>query len=120
VGPDVTIVFCVAAGPRIGFGYLTRCQTLARALRVKPVVMIRGGPEAIRAAQRAGCRVITARQLWKLPPSVIVIDEPSGRHTRAIAERARLRGHRVMPITGLALMPRPRLAQRIRKLAKAV
>ena len=89
----------------MGFGHLMRCRTLARVLGVTPVVAIRGGRRAKRVARQTGWRVITHRQLWTLPPSVVVIDEPSGRHTRAIAERARHCGHRPVPIAGLALMP---------------
>jgi len=45
----MTVVFRVAAGPRLGFGHLVRCRSLARALGVTPRVWLRGSA-ATRAA----------------------------------------------------------------------
>ena len=48
------ILFRVAAGPRLGFGHLMRCRSLARALAVPPVVSLRGALATRRAAQARG------------------------------------------------------------------
>ena len=48
----MTVVFHVAAGPRLGFGHLVRCRSLARALGVTPRAWVRGSA-ATRASARA-------------------------------------------------------------------
>ena len=55
---DMTVVFRVAAGPRLGFGHLVRCRSLARALSVTPRVWLRGSAATRAAARALGCQVL--------------------------------------------------------------
>ena len=41
---DLRVLFRAPAGPRRGFGHLVRCRSLARALGVRPLIALRGGP----------------------------------------------------------------------------
>jgi hypothetical protein len=57
--PAVRALFRVAAGPRLGFGHLVRARTLSRALGIaRPLVSLRGGPEARKAALSLGMRLV--------------------------------------------------------------
>jgi spore coat polysaccharide biosynthesis predicted glycosyltransferase SpsG len=84
-------VFRIAAGPRIGFGHLMRARALARALGVRPVVSVRGGDAAHRAARQTGCRVLSPRQDPCEVASLLVVDDPSPDHTRQWVARAKER-----------------------------
>ncbi len=97
------VVFHVAAGPRIGFGHLVRCRSLARALGVAPVVAIRGTAQTRRRAAVAGWTVVRSRQLWAMKPDAIVIDDPSPVHSRAIERLARRRGAIAVSIAALCM-----------------
>lgn len=90
------VAFRVAAGPRIGFGHLMRARALARALGVRPVISIRGGTAARKAAERMGCLVLTSNLNPLLRARVLVIDDPSPIQARLWAQRARR--HRVLCI----------------------
>lgn len=97
----MNVVFRVAAGPRIGFGHLVRCRSLARALGVAPVVSIRGTTRTRQRAASAGWTVVGTRELWTSRPSVIVVDDPSPRQVRAVTRAARSRGAIAVSITDL-------------------
>ena len=84
-------VFRIAAGPRIGFGHLMRARALARALGVRPLVSVRGGDAARRAACRAGCHVLPPDRDPCDVGSLVVVDDPSPEHTRRWVARARRR-----------------------------
>jgi spore coat polysaccharide biosynthesis predicted glycosyltransferase SpsG len=85
----MNVVFHVAAGPRIGFGHLVRCRSLARALGVPPVVCIRGSATTRARAASSGWTVVSASELWKSRPTVVVVDDPSASRSAAILRRAR-------------------------------
>ena len=77
------VLFAVAAGPRVGFGHLVRCRSLARALGVTPVVSIRGTGATRRTASNAGWHVVDAASVraQRIPaPSLVVTDDPSASH----------------------------------------
>ena len=84
--------FFAAAGPRIGFGHVMRVRALAGALGVKPVVVLRGGITARRAARRLGVTVVERQADPIASADLLVVDDPSPRHTRAWLRRARRRG----------------------------
>ena len=54
----MTVVFQAAAGPRLGFGHLVRCRSLARALGLTPRVWVRGSAATRAAARALGCEVL--------------------------------------------------------------
>ena len=87
----IQCVFRVAAGPRIGFGHLMRARALARALGVRPVMSVRGGIAAHRAARRAGCEVLPAYHDPCDVASLVVVDDPSPDHARRWVARAKRR-----------------------------
>ncbi len=89
----MTVVFQVAAGPRLGFGHLVRCRSLARALGVPPRVWVRGSAATRAAAGALGCDVLpTALSLGDVAPSVLVVDDPSPVAAAAAVRRARACG----------------------------
>jgi len=90
--PGVRIVFRVAAGPRLGFGHLMRARALARALGVRPVVSLRGGEPARRAAKRAGCLVLPSGADPVASADLLVVDDPSPTEAQAWVRRARRLG----------------------------
>lgn len=96
----MTVVFRVAAGPRLGFGHLARCRALAAALGVAPRVSIRGSLATRRAAARMGLRVVPGgrRALDRMRPQLVVVDDPSPRHAAAWVRAARQRGSCVAAI----------------------
>ena len=104
----MTVVFQVAAGPRLGFGHLVRCRSLSRALGLTPRVWVRGS-DATRAAARAlGCDVLPATlSLAAVAPSVLVVDDPSPVAAAAAVRRARAGGVLVCTIHDAG---RPRVA----------
>ena len=109
ITPAMTVVFRVAAGPRIGFGHLVRCRSLARALGVEPRVSIRGTAATRRRAAQLGWCVLGSRRLdlgtWKA--SVLVVDDPSqGAASAWVATAHRLRVP-VMSIHDVGVAPVP-------------
>ena len=72
----MTVVFQVAAGPRLGFGHLVRCRSLARALGVTPRVWVRGSAATRAAAGALGCEVLPGSlSLAAVAPAVLVVDD---------------------------------------------
>ncbi len=90
---DVVVLFQVAAGPRLGFGHLVRCRSLARALGVTPRVWVRGSAATRAAASALGCQVLPATlSLADAAPDLLVIDDPSPTVAAAAVRRARAHG----------------------------
>ncbi len=90
-----TVVFRVAAGPRLGFGHLVRCRSLARALGVPAVVSLRGSGQTRAIAASLGWRVLGGGRGEGVStgrPSLIVVDDPSPvEETRWVRRARRLR-----------------------------
>jgi UDP-2,4-diacetamido-2,4,6-trideoxy-beta-L-altropyranose hydrolase len=105
VGPIV--LFRVAAGPRVGFGHLVRALALARAMDVSPVLSIRGGESAHRAARRAGARVVPNRPaaavLAAVEPRLLVVDDRVSAATRSWRRAARASGIPIASIHDLGI-----------------
>lgn len=99
------VVFRAAAGPRIGFGHVVRCRSLARALGIEASVWLRGSSGARESTRRAGVRVLDASSVPR--PSVLVIDDPSAVHAGRIVRQVTALGVRVVSIhdLGLGLVP---------------
>lgn len=105
-GMSGSIVFCAAAGPRIGFGHLVRCRSLARALGVEPLMTLRGRPWVRARAMALGATVVevsSAAGLRALGPSLVVIDDPSPAHATRWLHRARRAGVPVASVHDLGL-----------------
>ncbi len=111
-GERFTVVFRVAAGPRVGFGHLVRCRSLARALNVTPLVSIRGTQRTRALAASMGFPVLDSQ--WPLmkggpttgeTPDLIVVDDPVGEFAEAWVKKARRLGVPVASIHDLGLAP---------------
>jgi hypothetical protein len=90
--PAMTVVFRVAAGPRLGYGHLVRATVLGQAMGVPVVVSLRGGIAAKRVAQSRGGVVVDGSPrsvLARLRPDLVVIDDPSGDAAAAWCRAAR-------------------------------
>jgi spore coat polysaccharide biosynthesis predicted glycosyltransferase SpsG len=96
-------LFRLAAGPRIGFGHLMRCRALARALRVRPIVSIRGGAAARLTAQALGCEVVRDGTRTLRAVDLLVVDDPAPARARAWLRRARRAGTPVATIHDLGV-----------------
>jgi UDP-2,4-diacetamido-2,4,6-trideoxy-beta-L-altropyranose hydrolase len=86
------VLFRAAAGPRIGFGHLVRCRSLARALGVDTTVSVRGSRATLRAAAASGFDIRTgAVSVLSGPrrPDVLVVDDPSAQEAAIWVRRAR-------------------------------
>lgn len=73
------VVFRVAAGPLTGYGHLRRAVALARALRVRPVVSLRGDAAVAAVARRLGCTIVAGSARLVIAarrPSLVVVDDP--------------------------------------------
>lgn len=90
-------LFRVAAGPRLGFGHLMRARALAQGLGVRPVVSLRGGQEARRAATASGWTVVNGTDALRRR-AVVVVDDPHAGHRRAWVDRARRLGAFVVSV----------------------
>jgi UDP-2,4-diacetamido-2,4,6-trideoxy-beta-L-altropyranose hydrolase len=104
--PRFRVIFAAAAGPTIGFGHLVRCCSLAHALGVEPVVVVRGTAATRRRAATGGWRVVTVRDdddLHRLGPHVLVVDDPSTTVVRSWVRRARRLGVPVATIHDLGI-----------------
>jgi spore coat polysaccharide biosynthesis predicted glycosyltransferase SpsG len=89
------VVFRAAAGPLTGYGHLRRVVSLAAALRVPPVVSLRGGKAAAAVARDLGCTVIRGSAhavIAARRPSLVVVDDPV-RSAGLVWVRAARRGH---------------------------
>jgi UDP-2,4-diacetamido-2,4,6-trideoxy-beta-L-altropyranose hydrolase len=101
-----TAIFAAAAGPGIGYGHLVRCRSLARALGIAPVVVVRGTAATRRWAATAGWHVVTTCEdddLRRLDPDALVVDDPSIEAVRTWVRRARRVGVPVATIHDLAI-----------------
>ena len=100
------VLFAAAAGPTIGFGHLVRCRSLARALGVEPLVIVRGTAATRRRAAAGGWKLATIRnddELRRLDPHLLVVDDPSIKAVTTWVRRARRIGVPVATIHDLAI-----------------
>ncbi len=101
-----TVLWRVAAGPRIGFGHLVRSTSLARALGIVPVISLRSGATARRVAKRLGARLAgpsLAPAIARCQPRLVIVDDPSrvaAEHALTVARRA---GTRVVSLHDLGM-----------------
>jgi spore coat polysaccharide biosynthesis predicted glycosyltransferase SpsG len=101
---DLRVLFCVAAGPRRGFGHLLRCRALARALGVRPLIAVRGGTSVVDTALALGCDVVKGhprRAVAALAPDVVIVDDPIAAPAARWMAAARRRGSLVVSIHDL-------------------
>ena len=78
--PRQTVVFRVAAGPRMGFGHALRADRLARVLGEDARISLRGSPGVARTLSRYGFRITQGRArstLTRHRPALLVLDDPS-------------------------------------------
>src|SRR5262245_50609865 len=103
---SLCVVFRVAAGPKVGFGHLVRCRSLARALDVEPIVSVRGTRRTRRVAASLGWSVVdvpTDAALAALAPAAVVVDDPSGSDAAVWTRRARRLGVPVATVHDLGI-----------------
>jgi len=103
---NLRIVFRAPAGAGRGFGHLTRCVALGRALGIRPLMALRGGRRAREAALALGADVITSatlNTLAALRPDVVVIDDPVARDAERWTRAARRAGAVVVTVHDLGL-----------------
>ena len=60
---DLRILFRARGRPAARLGHLVRCRSLARALGVRPLIALRGGPRVVETAVALGCDVITRQRV---------------------------------------------------------
>lgn len=102
----LSVLFRAAVGPRLGFGHLIRCRSLARALGVSPLVSLRATTRTLVAVERLGVAIVEpgdAVSLRAHAPDVLVIDDPSRNHAQAWVDRAQRHGIPVATIHDLGL-----------------
>lgn len=102
----LSVLFRAAAGPRLGFGHLIRCRSLARALGVSPRVSLRATARTRVAVERLGVAIVVPGDLASLRvhrPHVLVVDDPSRDHAQAWVDGARRHGIPVATIHDLGL-----------------
>lgn len=98
------VLFCAAAGPRLGFGHLVRCRSLARALGVLPIVALHGTSRTRAAAAALGLLVVPPTMpLDATGVSLVVVDDPSPVRVRTWIRRARQAGVPVVSVHDLGL-----------------
>jgi UDP-2,4-diacetamido-2,4,6-trideoxy-beta-L-altropyranose hydrolase len=102
-GTSPRVIFCAAAGPHIGFGHLVRCRSLARALGIEPVVVVRGSSRTRAVADASGWKTIAAGDVESMQPHVLVVDDPSACHAARWVEHGRRVGARVAAVHDLGL-----------------
>jgi spore coat polysaccharide biosynthesis predicted glycosyltransferase SpsG len=94
-----SIVFAVAAGPRMGFGHLMRSRSLARALGVPWRVCLRGSAATRRIATRLGAELVTSPLARTSDPvGLLVVDDPSRREASRWVASAR---HHGVPVASI-------------------
>jgi hypothetical protein len=83
-------LFRVAAGPRVGFGHLVRCRSIARALGIELMVSVRGTPRTQQIARSLAGALIKSAGVGALRPAhdLLVLDDPSARHAQPWLRRA--------------------------------
>lgn len=94
----MTVMFRVAAGPRVGFGHLVRCRSLARALGVEPRVSIRGTARTRRTARNMGWLVVPEAFVVAGKPALLVVDDPNAAAARVWVRKGR---HRGIPVASI-------------------
>jgi len=100
------VIFRAAAGPRRGFGHLVRCQSLARALDVTPVVSLRATARTARHAAALGCTVVEGgprRVLADTPCDVLVVDDPNQAAAAVWIRAGRRAGRPVVTVHDLGI-----------------
>lgn len=103
---DLRVLFAVAGGPRVGFGHLVRCRSLARVLGVVPMAAVRGNAATRRRAAAWGWRLVDVGsddQLRALDAQLVVIDDPSVTSAGAWLRRARRVGLPVASVHDLGI-----------------
>lgn len=102
-----SVLFRVAAGPRIGFGHLVRALSLASALKVEPRLSVRGTGRTRQAARRLGARVVPGSQpgavLAATAASLLVVDDRVAGRTAAWRRAARAAGIPIASVHDLGL-----------------
>jgi spore coat polysaccharide biosynthesis predicted glycosyltransferase SpsG len=86
------VLFRVVAGPRVGFGHLVRCRSIARALNVEPIASVRGTRLTQHVARSMGWSLVEAAGAGALRRpgyELLVIDDPSGPDAAIWVRRAR-------------------------------
>lgn len=104
--PQMRVLFRAAAGPRLGFGHLVRCRSLARALGVPTCVSLRGTARTRDAAVRLRCTLVddgTRALAADGRPCVLVVDDPSADHADVWVQAARRHGVPVATVHDLGL-----------------
>lgn len=106
-GPQIRVLFRVAAGPRLGYGHLVRARVLSRALGLsRPAVVVRGPQPARAAARRLGMTALSgapAALLARLRPDVLVLDDPSATAAAGWCRAGQGRGVPVVSLHDLGL-----------------
>jgi len=102
-----SVLFCVAAGPRLGFGHLVRCGVLNRQIGGGHRLLLRGAPRARSTASGLGWYLLDAWPAGDDRPDLVVVDDPSREAARAAVVRARQLGVPVASIhdVGLGRVP---------------
>jgi spore coat polysaccharide biosynthesis predicted glycosyltransferase SpsG len=96
---SLVVLFAVAAGPRVGFGHLVRCRSLARAMGVTPLVSIRGTEQTRAWAAARGWTLADPQVAAEL----IVVDDPDQDAADVWVKRARRQGVPVASVHDLGL-----------------
>lgn len=106
MGASLRVLFRAAAGPRLGFGHLIRCRSLARALGVTPLLSLRATVRTRAAARQLGFTLVddgTRALQAEDRPCVLVVDDPSAEHAEVWVNRARRLGVPVATVHDLGL-----------------
>lgn len=105
-GRRPAVLFRATAGPRRGFGHLIRCQSLAEALDVPPVLSLRGTKSTARRAEEIGFRLVkgsAAHAIAREACDVLVVDDPSAKAARPWVRAGKRAGRPVVTVHDLGL-----------------